>query len=321
MKPTIAIINPSMVIKPFTPTRFNRATEFLKANGYKVKYGELSENTKEIYRSGTIKERVLEIHNFVQDPEVDIIMVSIGGQNSASIIDQLDYELLKKNPKIYIGYSDATSLLHAIYVKTKQDVYYGMSLTSTFGELGYFSEQSLKNFEQIINAKTKLIYNKNPYVTNQYIDWEEQTGEKIKYPNQIELHNFIPFLGRVVGGNIATLCSLCGTPYLIKRKANDILYLETEGTDIGMLEKYLVQLNQVGYFANLNGIILGKTEFIKDYGLNRSIIDLLAEIINDFKIPVYDGFDAAHTHPSTLIKLGAQIDVKGENNITIDLTK
>ncbi len=320
MKQTIGIINPSMVIKPFTPTRFNRAVNFLETNGYNIKLGKLCDNVNEIYRSGTIKERVEEIQELVLDPSIDIIMVSIGGQNTASIIDNLDFDLLRKNPKKYVGYSDATSLLNAIYVKTKQEVYYGMSLTSTFGEIGYFSQESLNNFEQIINQKDKFKYMQSKFVTNQYVDWEEQIDEKIKYPNVIKTHNFKPFSGRIIGGNLTTLSILCGTKYLIDRQKNDVLYIETEGTDIGMLEKYLVHLKQVGYFEDLSGIVLGKTEFIKDYGLNRNLIDLIKEIIPNCNIPIYDGFDAAHTNPSTLIKIGSQISFKSENEIIIDLS-
>ncbi len=320
MKQTIGIINPSLMIKPFTPKRFDRAVKFLQDNGYILKFGKLSENVSEIYRSGTIKERVEEIHELVLDSSIDIIMVSIGGQNSASLIDRLDYELLKKHPKKYVGYSDATSILNAIHVKTDLEVYYGMSLTSTFGEIGYFSQQSLRNFEQVINGIEKTKYLNNEYVTNQYIDWEEQIHEKTKYPNVIQTYNFHPFSGRIIGGNLATLCAICGTEYIIKRHKNDILYLETEGTDIGMVEKYLVQLNQNEYFNDLSGLILGKIEFIKDYGLNRNLVDLINEIIPNFNVPIYDGFDAAHTNPSTLIKMGAQVEVKNKNEISIDLS-
>ncbi len=305
---TIGIINPSMVIEPFCPTRFKRAVNNLTKAGYRVVLGELTNNTNEIYRSGTIAQRVNEFNNMVSNPEIDIIMVSIGGQNTASIIDQIDYELVKKNPKKYIGYSDATSLLHALKTKANQQVYYGMSLTSSFGEIGYFTEESLKQLNLVIN-ETKFTYVPSEFVTNQYIDWEEQTEEKIKYPNSFKTYKFKSFSGRLVGGNLTTLSALAGTEYMIKRKANDIIYLETEGTDIGMLEKYLVHLKQIGYFNEISGIILGKTEFIKDYGLNRSLVSLIEEILQSNQVPIYDGFDAAHTHPSTLIELGAFISV------------
>ncbi len=311
---TIGIINPSMIIEPFCPTRFKRASDNLIAAGYKLKFGKLTKNTTEIYRSGTIKERSAELMEMVLDEEVDIIMVSIGGQNTASILDYLDYDLIKKHPKKYIAYSDGTSLLHALKVKAGQQVYYGMSLTSSFGELGYFATESLKQLDQCLTNKS-YEYQIPKYVTNQYIDWEEQNEEKIKYPNECKLYNFQAFEGRIVGGNLTTLCALTGTEYLIERQVGDILYLETEGTDIGMIEKYLVQLKQNKYFDNLAGIILGKTEFIKDYGLQRDLYTIMQEII-ELAIPVYDGFDAAHTHPSTLIELGSFIRVNNDGSIT-----
>ncbi len=305
-----------MIIEPFCPTRIKRAIDLLESNGYEILLGNLTSNTKEIYRSGTIKERVEELHNLVLNDKVDIIMVSIGGQNTASLLEYIDYDLLIKHPKIYIGYSDATSLLHAINVKTGLRCLYGMSLSSSFGEIGYFSKESLKQLNQVLNNQ-KFCYSKPEYYTNQYVDWETQTEEKTKYLNEFYFHNAKNFSGRVVGGNLTTLSVLAGTEYLMPRQDGDVLYLEVEGTDIGMIEKYFVHLKMIGYFNKLSGIILGKNEFIKDYGLNRSLITILEEIIDLESLPVYYGFDAAHTNPSTLIELGCKIKVTKDGELCI----
>lgn len=312
---TIGIINPSMVIEPFCPKRCKRAIDLLHDNGFEIVLGELTSNVQEIYRSGTIKQRVEEFHKMVQNQQVDVIMVSIGGQNTASLIDLIDYDLVEANPKIYIGYSDATSLLHAIKEKTNRRVLYGMSLSSSFGEPGYFGQKAVENLKLAL-SKEHYVYKKSKYVTNEYIDWEQQQSEKTKYANSFETYNFQGFNGRLVGGNLATLASLCGTPYLMQRKNQDVLYLETEGTDIGMLEKYLIQLKQNAYFSDLAGIILGKTEFIKDYGLNRTLIDLINEILPNNNIPIYDGFDAAHTFPSDLLELGKNINITADGIVS-----
>lgn len=89
---------------------------------------------QDFYRSGSIKELVEELNEFIKNPEVKCIMSAIGGMNSNSLLPYIDYEALRKNPKIIIGYSDVTAILLAIYAKTGITTYYGPAVVASFGE-------------------------------------------------------------------------------------------------------------------------------------------------------------------------------------------
>lgn len=299
---TFGIINPSMAIRPFCESRYDRACDFLKARGNQIIEGKLVNNVNEIYRSGTITKRVEEFHEIIKNPEVDIVLISIGGLNTASILELLDYQLIEETNKIYLAYSDGTSLLNAIATKTNCRVIYGHSLSSTYGELGDFPDLSYQNLIKVLE-NDDFSYQKPQFFTKEYVDWNEQEEVKEMEENKWIIQQGGKCSGRLIGGNLSTLVTLAGTKYLIPRKDGDILFLENEGIDISNLERQITQLYQIGYFEKLSGIIFGKYEFIKDYGLKRHPVDVLYELGFDKTIPVLIDFDCGHTFPSLALEL------------------
>ena len=104
---------------------------YLEQKGFKVVEGKLT-GKRDFYRSGSIKERADELNSLIHTKDVKCIMVAIGGMNSNSILAYIDYEELKKNPKIIVGYSDVTALLLGIYAKTGLVTYYGPAMVASF---------------------------------------------------------------------------------------------------------------------------------------------------------------------------------------------
>lgn len=101
------------------------------------------------YRSGTPKERASELNELIRNPTIKLIMSTIGGANSNSILPYIDYEAFKANPNIVVGYSDATAVLLSLYAKTGIPTFYGPSLIPSFGEfepLVYDTYQYFENF-------------------------------------------------------------------------------------------------------------------------------------------------------------------------------
>lgn len=115
------------------PNRFARAQEFLQSRGFKLQAGNLTLKS-DFYRSGTIEERAEEFNQLLRDPNVRCVMSTIGGMNSNALLPYIDYEAIKADPKIIIGYSDTTALLLGIYAKTGLITFYGPALVASFGE-------------------------------------------------------------------------------------------------------------------------------------------------------------------------------------------
>ena len=114
---TIGVVAPSNPIINENIEELNRAKKIIEEKGFKVKFSEnLFSNTNGY--SSSAKEKADDINKMFSDKEVKMIWCAKGGQNSNSVLDYLDYEKIKNNPKIICGYSDITSLTNAIYQKT-----------------------------------------------------------------------------------------------------------------------------------------------------------------------------------------------------------
>lgn len=111
---TIGVFSSSSPVSATVPVRYERGVHYLESKGYKIINGMLY-GKKDSYRSGTIRERADEFNELLHNDDVQILMASIGGNNTNSILPYIDYEYLKRHPKIIVGYSDTTALLLAVY--------------------------------------------------------------------------------------------------------------------------------------------------------------------------------------------------------------
>lgn len=120
---TIGVFSSSSPVSATVPVRYNRGKEYLISKGIRIVDGSLF-GKQDFYRSGGIRERADEFNQLLYREDVQVLMASIGGNNTNSILPYIDYEYLKHHPKIIIGYSDTTALLLAVYAKT------GLSLST-----------------------------------------------------------------------------------------------------------------------------------------------------------------------------------------------
>lgn len=114
---TIAVFSPSSPATVTAEVRYQRGKSYLKSKGFCFVEGSLTGKI-DGYRSGSIAERVVELNELIRSPEVRCVIAAIGGMNSNSLLPYVDYNALKADPKIIIGYSDVMALLLGIYAKT-----------------------------------------------------------------------------------------------------------------------------------------------------------------------------------------------------------
>ena len=305
---TIGIFSPSTPITAITTERFLRGKKYLEDRGFKVLEGNLT-GKKEFYRSGTIRERAEELNELIRNREVKCIMSTIGGMNSNSLLPYIDYESLKKNPKIIIGYSDVTALLLGIYAKTGLTTYYGPALVASFGEFPPFVDETFQYFKDILISDTKLPYEyiAPKYWTDEYIDWNLQDRSKEKYENRLITVKKGRVQGRLIGGNLNTMEGIWGSPYMPEIKEGDILFIEDSLKDIATLERSFSLLKINGVFEKIGGLILGKHEKFDDMGSGRKPYEVLEEVLGEYSFPFLAEFDCSHTHPMFTLPIGKKI--------------
>lgn len=272
---TIGFFSPSSAATAWAPNRFARAKAYLAAQGVELKAGSLT-GERDHWRSGSIAARAEELNALIRDPEVRAIMSVIGGSNSNALLPYLDYEALKRDPKIIIGYSDVTALLLGIHARTGLVTFYGPALVASFGELSPLVDETLAGFNQICQAGGAAVPHTVPTPTqwtDERLDWEQQTRAKQCLPNRLISVGSGRVRGRLIGGNLNTLAGIWGSPYMPPIARGDILLLEDS------------------------------------QGSGRRPLDILLEVVGEPTFPILAEFDCAHTHPMLTVPLGIQAEL------------
>lgn len=305
---TIGIFSASSPISATVPTRYERGVKYLEEKGFKIVHGQLC-GKQDYYRSGAIKERAEEFNQLLYNEEVDILMSAIGGNNTNSILPYIDYEYLKKHPKVIVGYSDTTALLLAIYAKTGLVTFYGPAAAASFGEFPPFVDWTYQNFERIMSGKAEFPFSyEMPAVwTDEFINWSEQNRAKEQQENEWICVNPGVCKGRLIGGNLNTMEGFFGTEYMPEIKKGDILFLEDSLKDACTIERSFSLLKLAGVLDKVGGIILGKHEKFDDNGTGRLPYEILMEVLGETEIPILADFDCCHTHPMLTVPIGCEV--------------
>ncbi|WP_144512195.1 S66 peptidase family protein [Bacillus sp. FJAT-22090] len=315
----IAIYSPSSPITYSSPKRFERAKSFLKSKGFVIVEGNLT-GKHDHYRSGTIQERANELNELIRDPSISCIMSTIGGTNSNALLPYIDYQAFKENPKIMIGYSDATAILLAIYAQTGIPTFYGPALVPSFGEFEPFVHYTYDYFKEILIEEQQHPFKipMPPYWTDEPLNWDIKTENKHQRPNNWICINEGTAEGRLIGGNLNAMYGIWGSPYMPVIQEGDILLIEDTMKTASVVEKNFNLLKLNGVFERVSGIILGKHELFDDQGTGRNPYDILVETIGKTTIPILAEFDCCHTHPMLTMPLGRKVRLDATNkDVTI----
>ena len=234
----IGIFSPSSPATATAVKRYERGKNYLISKGFRLIEGSLCDK-RDFYRSGSIAERVSELNDLIRNPDVRCIMSSIGGMNSNSLLPYIDYDALRKDPKIIIGYSDVTAVLFAIYAQTGLVTYYGPAVVSSFGELPPYVDETFNYFESVVTDKEAL-----PYVlptpdiwTDEFIDWDSQDRSKKGTENKLVTVHCGKAEGRLIAGNLNTMEGFWASEYFPEIRKGDILLIEDSLKDAATIER------------------------------------------------------------------------------------
>ena len=304
----IGIFTPSSPATVTAKQRFERAKAFLEAKGFVLVEGKLT-GQSDGYRSGSPKERAEELNELLRNPNIKMIMSTIGGTNSNSMLPYIDYDAFKQYPKLVVGYSDATAILLALYAKTGIPTYYGPALIPSFGEFEPLVNDTYRYFEQYFLQENELPYEvpMPPYWSDEPVNWLEKTTEKKLYKNKwVTGHSGIAE-GRLIGGNVNAMYGFIGSSYFPAIEQGDILLIEDCMKSASIVEKNFSMLKVQGIFDRVGGIILGKHEQYDDLGTGKQPLDLLIEQLDVLDIPILAEFDTSHTHPIHPLAIGKKV--------------
>lgn len=276
---TIAITSPAGAV--WDDSQIQVFATILKSFGFNIVLGQTLKE-KFGYFAGTDELRAKELNELFANPSIKGIFCMKGGWGCARLLDKLDYEIIQKNPKVLIGFSDITTLLLAITAKTGLITFHG-----PVGNSGW-NDFTKTAFTNVIQVAKPSVYSANP-----------STEEAIFTINSGKAS------GELFGGNLTVLTSLIGSKYLPDFK-NKLLFLEDFKEEPYSIDRMLTQLKLSGILDSVSGVIFGKCskcipeEPLKSFTLN----DVLIQHLKPLGIPVFYGAMIGHIENKMTVPLG-----------------
>lgn len=259
----------------------------LEKMGFKVVLGESTKSRWYSY-AGQEEVRVKDINDFFANPDIDGIICMRGGYGCNRLVEMVDYSIIEKNPKVFIGYSDITTLHMSIFQKVGLVTFHGPMAVSNFS--GEYNQDTYRSFEEVLMNDNDEIILKN--FTKELGVLSEGRAE-----------------GEIVGGNLATMIASLGTEYDVDYNGK-ILFLEEIGEKTYKIDRMLNQLKKFKVFEKINGIVLGDFRNCPaDSDNDMSLMDVFQDYLSDLKIPVVYDFESGHSEPMVTLPMGAKVRI------------
>lgn len=288
---TIGLVAPA---SPSTRKEVDQAINGLEHQGFNVYVGKSCYAEYGGYLSGTREVRVNDLHEMFVSPQIDGIMCLRGGYGTSQLLPMLDYDLIKKHPKVFVGFSDITALHTALLQKANLVTFHGPTMSRGLNHLSKSTQHYLLQAITSANPMGKIVNEDENHPIRSLTDGVAS--------------------GQFVGGNLSLITATMGTPYEIDTR-NKILLIEEVNEDPYRIDRMLTQLALAGKLADAAGIVLGtwhgcQPKDIKGY---FSVIDLFDEIIKPFNKPTIYQVQSGHGPVNITLPLGVQVIVDANN--------
>ena len=288
---TVALINPSGAV--FERAPYEIATETLQALGFKVREAPNLRARRGQF-AGTDAQRAADVNAMFADPGVHGILALTGGSGGNRILPLLDYALIRRNPKVLVGFSDITALINAVHAKTGLVTFHGPVGVS---EWNAFSVEHWRG--AVMEAQAMTLRNRT-----------ERDDELVPRAGRITTLRVGSARGPLAGGNLAVLASMAGSPYW-PRFDGAILFLEDINEYIYRVDRMLSTLKLAGVLDRLCGVVLGAfTNCTPGEGYGTLTLD---EVFDDYfrplGVPVYAGAMIGHIKRKFTLPVGLEVEI------------
>ena len=288
----IGVISPSYWIAEDV---LKNTAEIFSSRNFHLTFGK-SIKAKEGPFAGPPELRAEDLNNMFSDPNIDAIFCARGGYGANRVLPLLNYDLIKENPKIFIGYSDITAYLTSITQKTEIITFHGPMLESyKHGFIDY-------NFDQMMKALTRT--------ENIVISPPEEFDPHILKKGTAK--------GPLWGGNLSLVMNRLGTDGQINT-TGCILFLEDLDEYLFSFERMLVHLQTAGVFNNINGLIIGELIDMKDQEISfgKSTDDIIMEICGTLDIPIVTNFPCGHGKYQATLPISLPIELCADETVKL----
>ena len=279
-------------------TEIDGFKKLLIEKGFKVREGKYIRKHYGYFTS-TDAQRAEEFMELIEDSSVDAIFFTRGGWGCARILDLLDYEIIKNNPKIILGFSDITSLLIAITHKTGLITFHGPNGNASWEQPSY------QWIEKLLFLEKSILYEAKGMQT---------TSQKTIVSGISE--------GQLIGGNLSVISGILGSKY-IPSWENKILFLEEVGEEPYRVDRMLTHMKLNGVFDQLSGVVLGQFKkcIAEEPNWAFTVEEVLQQHFGNLKIPVFTGAPIGHVKDKYILPIGQKVQIDSDKFTIRTLSK
>jgi muramoyltetrapeptide carboxypeptidase len=286
---TLAVLSPASAAKP---ELVEQGIAHLRSMGYKLIFGSHALDSGPLYYAGTLADRVDDLHTAFADPSVDGILCTRGGWGSAELLPHLDSALIRANPKVFLGYSDHTSLHCWLRNEANLVTFYGPMVAADFSR----------------DEGVDVASWKHSLSTDSPWSLGASDGLRILRPGVAQ--------GRLGGGCLSIFAEALGTPYAPRIDADSILFLEDIGTKPYQWDRMLLHLRYSGLLEKVTGFIFGDMRQCVTADENDYLDRALLHALRDFDGPIAIGLRCGHVSGANVtlpLGIAAKLDLTEGN--------
>lgn len=312
----IGIVSPSSGVAEMCPRRLKRGLEELKRLGFHVLVGKHARK-RDKYMAGSIEERLEDLHNMFSNPHVKAIVTTIGGTCSHQLLDELDYDLIRRNPKIFMGYSDITALHLAIYKKTGLVTFLGPAILPQFGECGGLLDYTNYYFHETLIAGNAVQFQNSKQWIAEHLKWDEDDNRKRKtiHNSGMKVLKAGEGRGKIIAGNMGVLLLLAGTPYFPDLKGAILCVEDDENETPASIDRYFTHMRHLGVFDEIQALVIGRFHPKVGLGTENEILkEIVFRTTRGYHFPVVYDVDFGHTDPMFILANGIHAALAAKEN-------
>ena len=298
----IRVIAPSFSMELIPKPVLEISKKRLEDMGFVVTFGKNTDK-KDIFESSSAEERLTDLMEAFSDKTVKGIITAIGGYNVNYLLDNIDWKVIKNNPKFFCGFSDITVLSNAILTKTGLVTFSGPNFRN-FGQEKYF-DYTLENFKRVAIENEAFLVDISEFWSDDKWTKNQEKRKLIKNKGWWII-NEGEASGIVVGGNLCSLNLLQGTEYMPEIE-NKVLFIEDDSmSTVGEFSRNLQSLMHLKDFGKVKGVVFGR--FQKKTKMTRKKITELVKTKKELsRIPIIGNVDFGHTDPKITFPIGGEV--------------
>ena len=313
----IGVVSPSWGGAGAFPHRVDRGRQHLESLGFRVRIGRHAMNQLG-FVSDTAENRVSDLHEMFEDPEIRAIVAATGGDHSCHLLPLLDFGLIRNNPKILMGFSDVTVLNVSIWTKTRIVTFNGPALLSDFAEYPRMFDYTERSFlNTLCRAEPAGAIQPSEWWTEEFRDWGEK--KDLERPRVRQASEGPLWLrpgyaeGTLVGGCMESMQHLRGTEFW-PDFAGAILFLETseELPSPAKVDGILMDYENMGVFEKLSGLLYGRPMKYTP-SEKQELYQVILDRTEGYRFPIVANLDFGHTAPQFVLPIGCRARIDGSN--------